>query len=64
MLWLVAPLLHKYEEAKLEVSATDMPGQMAVEPPAAIVGVAGEGKIVAVMAVLVGVMHPSKLAST
>lgn len=39
MLWVVAPLLHKYEEPVLAVKVTEPPEQMLVEPPAVMVAV-------------------------
>lgn len=39
MLWVVAPLLHRYPEADEDVSITLPPGQKVSGPPAVIVGI-------------------------
>ena len=61
----VAPLLHKYEVAALEVSVTLPPWQNVVAPPPVeMVGVAGNGLTVTTVGAEVRLVHPFAVTAT
>jgi hypothetical protein len=63
MLRVVAPLDHRYEVLTDDVRVTLLPAQIAVDPVAVIVGVAGSGLTTMVVASEGGLMHPRLLVT-
>jgi hypothetical protein len=63
MLRVVAPVDHRYVDAKLEVSVTLPPVQKVVAPEAVIVGVAGIGFTVTVVGSDAVLRHPNELVT-
>ncbi len=63
MFRVVAPVDHKYVEAKLEVRVTLPPEQKVVAPEGVIVGVAGTGLTVTVVASEAGLRQPNEFVT-
>ena len=63
MFRVVAPVDHKYVEAKLELSVTLPPAQKVVAPEGVIVGVAGTGLTVTVVGSDAVLRQPNELVT-